>query len=145
MNINLKATIDKLNEYANGDEYQQATEDAVILLQEQAQEIADLKIANQDLKYQLIQKAGEQVLNDFKPPNKWTDEEIKNGYKGIRWIALDGVHGIPTHDDVVKYLGYPNHTRELTDEEILEVWKENYGDVNISNFARAILKKASEK
>jgi hypothetical protein len=35
--------------------------------------------------------------------------------------------------------------RELTDEEILEVWKENYGDVNISNFARAILQKASEK
>jgi len=35
--------------------------------------------------------------------------------------------------------------RELTDEEILEVWKEHYGDVNISNFARAILKKASEK
>ena len=35
--------------------------------------------------------------------------------------------------------------RELTDAEILEVWKENYGDVNISNFARAILKKASEK
>jgi hypothetical protein len=28
-------------------------------------EIADLKIANQDLKYQLIQKSGEQVLNDF--------------------------------------------------------------------------------
>jgi hypothetical protein len=34
---------------------------------------------------------------------------------------------------------------ELTDEEILEVWKENYGDVNISNFARAVLQKASEK
>jgi hypothetical protein len=28
-------------------------------------EIADLKIANQDLKYQLIIKSGEQVLNDF--------------------------------------------------------------------------------
>jgi len=34
---------------------------------------------------------------------------------------------------------------ELSDEEIEEVWKENYGDVNISNFARAILKKANEK
>ena len=34
--------------------------------------------------------------------------------------------------------------RELTDEEILEVWKENYGDVNISNFARAVLQKARE-
>jgi len=40
---------------------------------------------------------------------------------------------------------YTHPMRELTEEEILEVWKENYGDVNISNFARAILKKASEK
>jgi hypothetical protein len=30
--------------------------------------------------------------------------------------------------------------RELTEAEILEVWKENYGDVNISNFARSIIK-----
>jgi len=35
--------------------------------------------------------------------------------------------------------------KTLSDEEILEVWKENYGDVNILNFARAILKKANEK
>lgn len=35
--------------------------------------------------------------------------------------------------------------RELTDEEITEVWKEHYGDVNIMTFARAILRKASEK
>ena len=40
---------------------------------------------------------------------------------------------------------YTHPMRELTEEEILEVWKENYGGVNISNFARAILKKASEK
>jgi len=40
---------------------------------------------------------------------------------------------------------YTHLMRELSDKEILEVWKENYGDVNISNFARAILKKASEK
>ena len=33
--------------------------------------------------------------------------------------------------------------RELTDEEITEVWIEHYGDVNIMTFARAILKKAS--
>jgi hypothetical protein len=38
-----------------------------------------------------------------------------------------------------------NTQRELTDEEILEVWKEHYGDVNIMTFARAILRKASEK
>ena len=35
--------------------------------------------------------------------------------------------------------------RELTDEEIIEVWKEHYGDVNIMTFARAILRKAQEK
>ena len=35
---------------------------------------------------------------------------------------------------------YTHLIRELSDEEILEVWKENYGDVNIINFARAILK-----
>jgi hypothetical protein len=60
---------------------------SVIVLRQQAQiieryhnmlrdkdvEIADLKIANQDLKYQLIQKSGEQVLNDFK---ELSDEEI---------------------------------------------------------------------
>jgi hypothetical protein len=43
MTINLKETIDKLNEYANGDEYQKVTEDAVILLRQQAQEIEQLK------------------------------------------------------------------------------------------------------
>ena len=40
---------------------------------------------------------------------------------------------------------YEHPMRELTDEEITEVWKENYGDVNIMTFARAILKKAREK
>jgi len=35
---------------------------------------------------------------------------------------------------------YTHPMRELTESEILEVWKENYGDVNIINFARAILK-----
>jgi hypothetical protein len=35
--------------------------------------------------------------------------------------------------------------RELSDEEIEEVWKENYGDVNFMTFAKTLLKKASEK
>jgi hypothetical protein len=47
-------------------------------IQQQQQEIADLKIANQDLKYQLIQKSGEQVLNDFK---ELSDEEIIDAWK----------------------------------------------------------------
>jgi hypothetical protein len=50
-------------------------------ISQQAQEIADLKIANQDLKYQLIQKFGEQVLNDFK---ELTDKEILDV-----WIHCD--------------------------------------------------------
>jgi hypothetical protein len=35
---------------------------------------------------------------------------------------------------------YTHPQKELTDAEILEVWIANYGDVNISNFARAIIK-----
>ena len=35
------------------------------ILKQQAKEIEQLTIANQDLKYQLIKKAGEQVLDDF--------------------------------------------------------------------------------
>jgi hypothetical protein len=57
MTINLKETIDKLNEYANGDEYQKVTEDAVILLQEQARKIEQLifnKIVNLDEKSTFI-------------------------------------------------------------------------------------------
>jgi hypothetical protein len=47
-----------------------------------SQEIADLKIANQDLKYQLIIKSGEQVLNDFK---KFSDEEIMQIWQDSDW------------------------------------------------------------
>jgi hypothetical protein len=49
------------------------------------------------------------------------------------------------HPLVPKCICKPKKVRELTDEEILEVWKEHYGDVNIMTFARAILIKASEK
>jgi hypothetical protein len=55
------------------------------------QEIADLKIANQDLKYQLIQKAGEQVLVHFK---ELTVDEIHKlhqdvfGSFGMDYISL---------------------------------------------------------
>jgi len=52
---------------------------------------------------------------------------------------------LPTQNEWRLICTMVKQQRELTDEEILEVWKENYGDVNISNFARAILKKASEK
>ena len=39
--------------------------EAVIMLEQQTKEIEQLTITNQDLKYQLIKKAGEQVLDDF--------------------------------------------------------------------------------
>jgi len=52
---------------------------------------------------------------------------------------------LPTQNEWRLICTMVKQQRELTDEEILEVWKENYGDVDISNFARAILKKASEK
>ena len=39
--------------------------EAVIMLEQQTQEIEQLTITNQDLKYQLIKKSGEQVLDDF--------------------------------------------------------------------------------
>jgi hypothetical protein len=55
-------------------------ENAVVILKQQAQEITDLKIANQDLKYQLIQKSGEQVLTQFK---ELTDEEILKIYDEV--------------------------------------------------------------
>jgi len=35
--------------------------------------------------------------------------------------------------------------RELTDEEIIEVWDKYYEDIDIITFARALLQKASEK
>ena len=42
----------------------------------------------------------------YKPPAKWTDAEIKDGYRGIRWVTADGVYGRPTEEDVARYLGY---------------------------------------
>ena len=35
--------------------------------------------------------------------------------------------------------------RDVSDEEIIEVWDEYYEDIDIITFARAILRKASEK
>ena len=54
---------------------------------------------------------------------------------------IQALHNLVKEQPIVK----EQSMRELTDEEINEVWKEHYGDVNIMTFARAILKKASEK
>jgi polyhydroxyalkanoate synthesis regulator phasin len=53
-----------IREWVN-DEPKNIMSDIADMLRQQAQEIADLKIANQDLKYQLIQKSGELILADF--------------------------------------------------------------------------------
>jgi len=42
----------------------------------------------------------------YKPPAKWTDAEIEDGYRGIRWVTADGVYGRPSEEDVARYLGY---------------------------------------
>ena len=60
------------------------------MLRQQEQEIADLKIANQDLKYQLIQKSDEQVLNDFK---ELTDEEAIQIWDSIPLTPNEGMIG----------------------------------------------------
>jgi len=45
----------------------------------------------------------------FKGPAKWLEREIEDGYRGIRWIASDGVYGVPTLEDVMRTLGYAAH------------------------------------
>ena len=53
-----------------------------------------------------IEQAEKQEPVGYKPPAKWTDAEIKDGYRGIRWVTADGVYGRPTEEDVARYLGY---------------------------------------
>jgi hypothetical protein len=45
-------------------------------LRQQAKEIEQLTITNQDLKYQLIKKSGEQVLDDFSKDKLITDNQL---------------------------------------------------------------------
>ena len=105
------------------------------MLRQQAQEIADLKISNQDLKYQLIQKANEQVLNDFKElidedDDIFRKEQVEKFYAEAR----------PLRE---KY-----KPRELTDDEIIDAWKmfPNWGhEQHILMFGRELLKKANTK
>ena len=37
-------------------------------------------------------------------PSKWTDEEIADGKRGIRWVTEGVIHGRPTDHDVREYL-----------------------------------------
>jgi len=52
---------------------------------------------------------------------------------------------LPTQEEWRLICKMAKQQRELTDEEIIEVWDEYYEDIDIITFARAILQKASEK
>ena len=39
----------------------------------------------------------------FAPPSKWTEKEIANDYRGIRWVAFDGVYGVPSMEDIAEF------------------------------------------
>jgi hypothetical protein len=51
---------------------------------------------------------------------------------------------LPTKEEWILVCKMIKKQRELTDEEIIEVWDEYYEDIDIITFARAILKKESE-
>jgi hypothetical protein len=78
MTINLKETIDKLDEYANGDEYQWAAEEAVTLLRQQEQKIASL-----EKDFFMLQKHYDQLsvreLTDVEIMQIWQDADWGNG------------------------------------------------------------------
>ena len=90
---------------------------------------------------------------------KMLKEMIEQSVNPVGWLGYhEGllVSFLQTQEQVESFLKntdtagkvllvYTHPMRELTDEEIIEVWKEHYGDVNIMTFARAILRKASEK
>ena len=61
----------------------------------------------------------------------------------IESLKADTIPYRDLHQVVKNVLAQP--MRELTDEEILKVLTEDYHGLTIVNFARAILKKASEK
>jgi hypothetical protein len=52
---------------------------------------------------------------------------------------------LPTQKEWRLICAMVKQQRELTDAEIIEVWDEYYEDIDIITFARAILKRASEK
>ena len=40
----------------------------------------------------------------IKAPARWLPAEIEDGYRGIRWVTSDGVHGVPTPSDYISYM-----------------------------------------
>ena len=132
-------TANELIEIVESENHNPFLEEISDMLRQQAQEIADLKISNQDLKYQLIQKANEQVLNDFKE-------------------LIDEDDDIFRKEQVEKFYAEARPLREkyklceLTDEEIIEEIKNIYGKKfdfvgyeEEMQLCRNVLKKASKK
>jgi hypothetical protein len=107
---------------------------------EQMKELAELRVAIQDLKYQLIQKH-----------EKIEDRESAIYATGY-WNGIQKAKEKNETLDTRSYLiGRYDGLRELSDEEISQVYKEvsePFGEkrlYEIHDFARAILKKAGEK
>ena len=71
--------------------------------------------------------------------------------KPVAWMfEKDGAYMCIKHDNRVNYDGgiplYTHPVKELTDEEIKQVWNDNFAVMgNDLQFARAILRKAQEK
>lgn len=53
------------------------------------------------------------VNSMIKAPARWLPEEIEDGYRGIRWIACDGVYGVPTVLDYVSYMEMIGRREEI--------------------------------
>ncbi len=89
-----------------------------------------------------IEEAEKQEPVAYKPPAKWTDAEIKDGYRGIRWVTADGVYGRPTEEDVARYLGYTRPAAQpapVQEPESFEQWNaKQHGDPEEIGFLQAL-------
>jgi ATP-dependent Clp protease ATP-binding subunit ClpA len=144
---------DELTKMFRGEEYDRLIHEIPDMLRQQAQEIEELRIqiANEEESYML--------LNEYclcaKESNKQLTEKIGQLKKELALQKLSDIsQEIENRESAIYATGYwkgveYKRMRELTDEEIEEVAKP-YCDlqnwvVDKHEFARAILKKASEK
>ena len=117
---------DKLHEIYTGTDYEEIKEAATMLRQQQAEigrlkQIIDANNLNQNIG-QFVKAANEPVA--------WMDDL---SFFTEQPDDMDGVTPLYTHP-----------VKELTDEKIWKLWQTHLND-DITVFARAILKKASEK
>ena len=85
--------------------------------------------------------------------NNYTTESEEEMTKPIAWMASNKLLFSVVKDEIYHIPLYTHPMRELTEDEIKEVadsvchaWKKNgVGELYMTDFARAILKRASEK